>query len=115
MRRKGGASFEVREVMGGKSFVAFSYRIVGRRKDIRAYRRFAKIDTSVSLPTTATRPKRIPKPTAAAHRAFIARLQKEARERVPKGARKRGRLPVVDKILDVRTVSEQVQRAATSR
>jgi hypothetical protein len=41
VRRQGGASFEVREQLGGKSNVAFSYRIVGRRKDFKA-ERFAK-------------------------------------------------------------------------
>jgi hypothetical protein len=46
--RKSAASFEVRELAGGTSSVAFSYRIVGRRKDIRGHRRFAKID--VTLP-----------------------------------------------------------------
>jgi hypothetical protein len=45
VRRKSAASFEVRELMGGKSGIAFSYRIVGRRKDIKAQKRFAKIDT----------------------------------------------------------------------
>ena len=33
MRRKSTASFEVRELMGGKPAIAFSYRIVGRRKE----------------------------------------------------------------------------------
>jgi hypothetical protein len=32
-RRKSTASFEVRELMGGKSAIAFSCRIVGRRKE----------------------------------------------------------------------------------
>jgi len=32
-RRKSNASFEVRELMGGKSAIAFSCRIVGRRKE----------------------------------------------------------------------------------
>jgi hypothetical protein len=89
VRRKRAASFEVRELAGGKSNVAFSYRIVGRRKDVRAQRRFAKIDTRLSLPAAA--PARQRKPTAAALRAFIASLEQEARERAPKGARKVGR------------------------
>jgi hypothetical protein len=42
VHRQGGASFEVRELQGGKSNVAFSYRIVGRRKDFKA-ERFAKV------------------------------------------------------------------------
>jgi hypothetical protein len=86
VRRKGAASFEVRELMGGKSNVAFSYRIVGRRKDIKSHRRFAKIDWSLTLPATATRARRKPAPTAAGRRAFAARLEKKARERAPKGA-----------------------------
>lgn len=36
--------FEVRELRGGTSSVRFSYRIVGRRKDIKGHKRFAKID-----------------------------------------------------------------------
>jgi len=88
--RQGGASFEVRELQGGKSSVAFSYRIVGRRKDIKEHRRFAKIDTDL-LPAAAARPPRQPKPSAAALRAFVARLEREARQRRPKGARKGGR------------------------
>jgi hypothetical protein len=46
--RKSATSFEVRELGAGTSNVAFSYRIVGRRKDIRGHRRFAKIN--VTLP-----------------------------------------------------------------
>jgi hypothetical protein len=49
VRSQGAASFEVRELMGGKSSIAFSYRIVGRRKDIKGHKRFAKIDTRVPL------------------------------------------------------------------
>ena len=86
VRRKGAASFEVRELMGGTSSIAFCYRIVGRRKDIRGPRRFAKVDTRLPLP--ATRVPRQRKPTAAALRAFVARLEQEARQRAPKPARK---------------------------
>jgi hypothetical protein len=71
--------------MGGKSSIAFSYRIVGRRKDITEGRRFGKIDTR--LPAPAPR-----KPKAASRssalRAFVAGLEKEARARAPKGAKK---------------------------
>jgi hypothetical protein len=42
VHRRSAASFEVRELQGGKSNVAFSYRIVGRRKDFKA-ERFAKV------------------------------------------------------------------------
>jgi hypothetical protein len=40
VRRKSADSFEVRELTGGKSDIAFSYRIVGRRKDIKSHQRF---------------------------------------------------------------------------
>jgi hypothetical protein len=53
VRRQGGAGFEVRELQGGRSNVAFSYRIVGRRKDITAHKRFAKIE--VRLPAATAR------------------------------------------------------------
>jgi len=87
--RKSAASFEVRELMGGGSAAAFAYRIVGRRRDITRHRRFAKVDTHLPLPAAgAPRPR---KPTAAALRAFIAGLEREARERAPKHARKVGR------------------------
>jgi hypothetical protein len=92
VHRQAGASFEVRELAGGKSSVAFSYRIVGRRKDIRAPR-FAKtnIRRSLSLPTSA--PARRPgKPSAAELRAFIAGVEKEIRQHAPK-IRKRPPLP----------------------
>jgi hypothetical protein len=90
VHRKSAASFEVRELMGGRSSIAFSYRIVGRRKDITRHRRFAKIDTPLPAPS-ATRAPRHRKPTAAALRAFLAGLEQEARERAPRGARKLGR------------------------
>jgi hypothetical protein len=90
VRRKAN-SFEVRELMGGKSSITFSYRIVGRRKDIKTPRRFAKVDTRLPMPAAATRAPRQRKPTAAALRAFVAGLEQEARERAPKRARKVGR------------------------
>src|SRR5262249_2068959 len=87
--RKSAASFEVRELMGGKSSIAFSYRIVGRRKDTKEHRRFAKVDTS--LPVTA-RARHKP-PSRAGLRAFVRRFEKEARQRAPKGAKKMGKRP----------------------
>jgi hypothetical protein len=98
VRDKTAASFEVRELGGGKSSVAFSYRIVGRRRDITRHRRFAKIDTR--LPAAATPAPRQGKPTAAALRAFVARLEKEARERAPKRAmrgRRSGAFPTLSR------------------
>jgi hypothetical protein len=88
VRRKSANRFEVRELMGGKSSIAFSYRIVGRRKDIKQHRRFAKFDTPLPLPTRPPRPTRKAVPTAAGLRAFIARVEKEAQERTPKGVEK---------------------------
>jgi hypothetical protein len=88
VRRKRTNSFEVRELTGGKSSVEFSYRIVGRRKDIKQHRRFAKFDPRLPLPTGAARAPRKPGPTAAGLRAFVARVEKEARERAPMGAEK---------------------------
>jgi hypothetical protein len=88
VHRKGANNFEVRELTGGKSSIAFSYRIVGRRKDIKQHRRFAKIDMPLPPLTRAPRAPRKPVPTAAGLRAFIARVEKEARERAPKGAEK---------------------------
>ena len=90
VRRKNARGFEVRELGGGKSSVAFSYRIVGRRKDIKAHRRFAKFDTRPPIPTKARPPR---KPTAAALRTFVAGLEKEARARAPKKGRAARMLP----------------------
>jgi hypothetical protein len=95
VRRKTAASFEVRELGGGRSNAAFCYRIVGRRRDITCHRRFAKIDIRLPTLAAATRAPRQRKPTAAALRTFVAGLEQEARERAPKRARKvaRSRAP----------------------
>jgi hypothetical protein len=90
VRSKSAKGFEVRELQGGESSVAFSYRIVGRRKDIKAHKRFARIDARLPLPRAARTPRKS-KPTAAAFRTFVAGLEREARKRTPKGARKTGR------------------------
>jgi hypothetical protein len=95
VRRKSAASFEVRELAGGTSSVAFSYRIVGRRKDIRAQKRFTKIDTRLPLPAAATRAAR--KPTRAALRKFAASLGKDARASQAKDAMKARRLRALRK------------------
>jgi hypothetical protein len=87
IRNKSAARFEVRELGGGKSNVAFCYRIVGRRKDIGRHRRFARIDTRLQLPAGATRAPRKRAPSAPELRAFVARLEKEARARAPNGAK----------------------------
>jgi len=94
VRSQGGLSFEVRELAGGRSSVAFSYRIVGRRKDIKGHRRFAKIDTRLPPPVPRARPARparpakMPSPTPAGLRAFAARMEKERRAHMAKLGRK---------------------------
>jgi hypothetical protein len=85
VRRKSAASFEVRELTAGKSAIAFSYRIVGRRKDVRGRKRFAKFDMRVSPP--APRARR-PAPTRA---AFIAELERQARARATPSMRRSDR------------------------
>jgi len=85
VHRKTAVSFEVRELMGGESAVAFSYRVVGRRRDITRHRRFAKIETGLPLPAGAPRQRT---PTAAALRAFIAGLEQESGERAPQRTRR---------------------------
>jgi hypothetical protein len=108
VRRKTAASFEVRESQGGESSITVSYRIVGRRKDIKEHRRFAKIDTRLQLPA-ASRSRRKVVPTAAGLRAFAARLEKKARERAPKGAaegrarmRRKGARPDFERLMQTR-------------
>jgi hypothetical protein len=111
VRAKTAASFEVRELGGGKSSVAFSYRIVGRRRDIKRHRRFAKIDTRLPTPAAATRARRTA-PTPAALRGFVARLEKEARERTPKRAMK-GKRSGAFPILSRRGIRARLQLAKT--
>ena len=53
IRNRRSASFEVRELQGGASSVTFSYRIVGRRKDIRKHRRFDKFAIEPPVPPAA--------------------------------------------------------------
>jgi hypothetical protein len=87
VRRKSANRFEVRELTNGKSSIAFSYRIVGRRKDIKGHRRFAKLDTRPPPPTKAAAPRKLAS-TRAGLRAFAACLEKKAQERAPRGAEK---------------------------
>jgi hypothetical protein len=86
VRRKSAANFEVRELMAGKSAIAFSYRIVGRRKDVRDHKRFAKVHMRVVSPP-APRARR-PAPTRA---AFIAKLEQQARARATPAMRRSDR------------------------
>jgi hypothetical protein len=55
VKSKRGKSFEVRELQGGANSITFSYRIVAKRKDIKAHTRFAKMDTRVPMPTGTQR------------------------------------------------------------
>src|SRR5262249_62181072 len=84
VHRRSGESFEVREFGAGKSSIAFSYRVGGRGKDIRGFNRFARFDAPQPRPAAAA-PR---KPTAAGLRAFVARVEEEARRRRPKVAKK---------------------------
>jgi hypothetical protein len=95
VRRKTAASFEVRESQGGKSSIAFSYRIIGRRKDVAQQRRFAK----VTPPVLPGAPPRKPAPTAAGLRAFVTRVEREARRSRPKVAKKSRRSRALPKYL----------------
>jgi hypothetical protein len=88
VRHKSATSFEVRELMGGKSSITFSYRIVGRRKDIKGHRRFAKIDIRLPMPAMVTRPPRKRGMRTSALRTFLTRLEKETWQRRPKGTKK---------------------------
>src|SRR5262245_40324013 len=108
---KTATGFEVRELQSGTSNVAFSYRIVARRKDIKAQQRFAKIATRPKFPAATARPPRERAPTRAELRAFIARLEKEAEEHRPKGARKAKRLraPPRIEVLDARAARRKAQ------
>ena len=87
----------MRELAGGKSSIAFFYRIVGRRKDIKGHWRFARIDANLPL---LTKPARAPCKSAATPAGlheFTARLEKKVRERAPKAPRKRLRARTVRK------------------
>jgi hypothetical protein len=85
VRRRGARSFEVRELAAGKSSVAFSYRIVGRRKDIKQHRRFARIDMRLPSPPAAAPTQQRKPPSRATLRDFVARMKREALEREAKG------------------------------
>jgi hypothetical protein len=69
------------------SDIRFSYRIVGKRKDISGHQRFPKFDPRASMPVARARTARrvqparrgkIPRPTPDGLRAFAARMEKEA-------------------------------------
>ena len=83
VQSKGDASFEVRELQGGTSSIAFSYRIVAKRKDIKRHTRFAKIETPViPMPVGKARAARGRKPAGlpSSVRALFATLEKETKK-----------------------------------
>jgi hypothetical protein len=77
VRSKRGSSFEVRELQGGTSNVAFSDRIVAKRKDTKHHTRFAKIDTTIPILKGAARAGRGRKTTRRpfSRRALFAALR----------------------------------------
>jgi hypothetical protein len=88
-----GTRFEVHELQGGTSNVAFSYRIVAKRKDIKTHTRFAKIDTTLPGVTEKPRAARRRKATRlpSSIRQLLATLEKHAphiRNQTPKIRRK---------------------------
>jgi len=90
VRNKTATSFEVRELQGGTSNVAFSYRVVARRKDIKAHKRFDKITlpppeaTRIPRPPTGTK-RRAPAPRIEVQDARAVRREAQARRQ--KGAK----------------------------
>ena len=90
VRRKRAGSFEVRELMGGTSNIAFSYRIVGLRKDIKGHKRFAKIDTQLPLPARAIRGRKQAR-SPSAMRMLFDTLKKRRRSSTPARGRRRSK------------------------
>jgi len=78
--RKRGSRFEVRELQGGISNVAFSYRIVAKRKGIKRHTRFAKIDTPGPMRMGAPPAGRWRKTARWPASKLFAALAKEARK-----------------------------------
>jgi hypothetical protein len=84
--RKRGGAFEVRELNGGTSSVPFSYRIVGRRKDVKRHRRFAKLMPPPPLPA----PRKQRRPVRSLD-ALVAQLRKARAADSPKPVRAKRR------------------------
>ena len=96
VRRQGGASFEVRELQGGTSSVAFSYRIVGKRKDIKAHKRFAKVEATLPMLAKPARGRARAAAKPSSMDVLLAALRKQAggkpaRARKGRAARRRAR------------------------
>jgi len=107
-----GAAFQVRELGGGKSSVAFSYRIVGRRRDVKGNRRFAKFEMPSPPAAPARKKSRPGKRGGPSLRTIVAGVKKLAlaTEKLTK-TRKRGRAatPRIDPL------EEAVKQAARER
>jgi hypothetical protein len=86
IKSKRGGGFEVRELQGGTSNVAFSYRIVGRRRDIKGHKRFARIDIAPPMQITK---RRTVGQTAARAQAVARKLRAEVEKHVAALARGR--------------------------
>jgi hypothetical protein len=111
VRRQGGASFEVRELMGGKSNVAFSYRIVGRRKDVRDRKRFPKLDVTPTIP-----PGRRTARTRSALGTLLAKARKQAGARPGRARRRKtARAPLSLPTLLAKTRKQAGAKAARRR
>jgi hypothetical protein len=115
VRSKSGTSFEVCELQGGTSNIAFSYRIVAKRKDVKAHRRFAKIETTVPMPTGKARaaPGRQAARLPSSMRALIAATTLPMPTRKVRAARgrKAARLPSSIRAL----IAKQRKRARKTR
>jgi hypothetical protein len=119
VRSKRGMSFEVRELQGGTSNVALGYRIVAKRKDIKAHTRFAKLDTTVPMPTGKPRAARGRKTARlpSSIRALLAATSlpmPTGKARAARG-RKAARLPFSIRALLAATRGRKAARLLSSR
>ena len=94
VRGKTAKSFEVRELQRGTHSIGFSYRIVGKRKDIRNHTRFAKIDPEIAVPRARSlRSARMLGRSSTSLRALPAILARPAAARSQRSLRRRRRMP----------------------
>jgi len=111
VRRKTANRFEARELQGGTSSVAFSYCIVGRRKDITTHRRFAKIDIKAPMllaPRTGRRQSSV--------EALLAKARKQAGARPGRARRRKtARAPLSLSTLLAKTRKQAGAKAARRR
>src|SRR5215813_4201897 len=94
VRGKTAKSFEVRELQRGTHSIGFSYRIVGKRKDIKNHTRFAKIDPEITVPRARLRRgARILGRSSTSLRALPAILARPTAARSQRSLRRRRRMP----------------------